>query len=909
MSGRHYSGEEFMQGPKTPKNRYLLIALVVALTAGCNGGDDMTQKEVEYLSHMDQAQFFQQQGELKASTQEARSAIEAQPEQIDPYFILINNLITAGDGATAESQLQELRSRIDETDPEQRNNLNRVAVATARARMIQGQPQGALEALEDLESADRSLQLEASILRGDAHRRAGNHDRARQAYQQVLDQDPEATMALVGLSRLAYAQGEKDRARNHLEKAEEVSPNDPEVLLWKAQVAHREERYDEAAEAYTGALEDIGRYDVMTRRKYETISALIDVLREKGDTSQAFVYEEILANSAPGTLQSGMASAREAYQRGNLDDAAEHLNEVLAQAPGHEAASVMLGIIRFQQGRVSEAEKLLAEHVDKAESGELTKMLAAARIQLERPEQAREMLEELDPKGNDPGVVALIGIAALSSGDTQLGRGLIEQSLAMAPKNTALRVRYARYLMTQNETDEAVSQLEKAIELTPDADEPRALLARVLAGSGRQDEAQQVVKQWMESQPDNVRAYNIAGDIAQIRGDTEAAREHYRQAIGVSPEAPEAHFALGVLEARGGATDEGFKHLRHAVERAPDNRRYIRGLLSLAGGEDRVDETLAFLETVGEANDESTGPYLALLRSALDSGKDERASRLADTLSERMDDKATARESIGNIYRAVAQNALTSGDTERAQKLVRSGRERFRRHEGLALIDARLQFLQDRPGDAREILRTVKTEHPDSAAPYIEEADYLMRTGSYREAGELYQLARDKQDSASILLRQANALRQQDRIRRAIEILEAGSEHFEDNHQIHLNLAMLYQGNDQQDSARKAYEKTLELAPDNAVALNNLAWLIHKEDALRGLELAERAYKGNSENASVADTYGWILLKNGEVEKSIEILEKARERAPNSPDITQHLAEAYREAGQTERADELMQQL
>jgi|AntDeeMinimDraft_5_1070356.scaffolds.fasta_scaffold00014_78 putative PEP-CTERM system TPR-repeat lipoprotein len=898
-----------MQGPKKPRNRCLLITFVVLLTAGCSSGEDMTQEEVEYLSHMDQAQFFQKQGELKGSTQEARSAIAAQPDQIDPYFILINNLITSGDGRAAEAQLQELRERIDEADAEQGDNLNRVAIATARARMIQDDPQGALQALKDLESADRSQQLDASVLRADAHRQAGEADQAREIYQEVLDQDPEAVMALLGLSRMAYNQGQQEQARNHLTTAEEVSPNDPEVLLWKGQIAHREERYDEAAEAYTGALEDIGRYDVMTRRKYETISALIDVLRKKGDISQAFVYEEILANSAPGTLQSGIASAREAYQRGNLEKAAEHLSEVLAQAPGHEVASIMLGMIRFQQGRVGEAEELLAEHVDKAESGDLTKMLAAARIQLERPEQAREMLEELDPQGNDPGVVALIGIAALSSGDTELGRGLIEQSLAMAPGNAALRVRYARYLMTQDETDEAISQLEEAIERTPEADEARALLARVLAEAGREDNAQQVVSQWIESQPDNIRAYNIAGDIAQMRGDSEAARGYYRDAIGINPDTPASHFALGMLEARGGNADEALKHLRHAVERAPDNGHYIRGLLSLAGGEGRVDETMEFLETVGEAKESSIGPYLTLLRSALDNGKDERASQLADTLSDRMDGADGSREAIGNIYRAVAQNALSSGNAERAQKVVRNGRQRFRSHEGLALIDARLQFLQERPGDAREILRTVKTEHPDSAAPYIEEADYLMETGSYREAAELYQLARDKRDSVSILLRQARALRQQDRTRRAIEVLEEGSKRFSDNHQIPLNLAMLYQSEDQQDKARQAYETTLELAPDNAVALNNLAWMIHEEDAARGLELAERAYNGNAENAAVADTYGWILLRNGEVRKSIEVLEKARERAPDSRDITQHLAEAYRKAGQPERADALMEQL
>jgi len=92
----------------------------------------------------------------------------------------------------------------------------------------------ALQALKDLESADRSQQLDASVLRADAHRQAGEADQAREIYQEVLDQDPEAVMALLGLSRMAYNQGQQEQARNHLTTAEEVSPNDPEVLLWKA---------------------------------------------------------------------------------------------------------------------------------------------------------------------------------------------------------------------------------------------------------------------------------------------------------------------------------------------------------------------------------------------------------------------------------------------------------------------------------------------------------------------------------------------------------------------------------------------------------------------------------------------------------------------------------------------------
>ncbi|HEY9119370.1 MAG TPA: hypothetical protein VIN33_06410, partial [Marinobacter sp.] len=57
---------------------FVSLTLPVALT-GCSDEDKMTQEEIRYLSHLDQSRFFQRQGELKASTLEARSAIELQP--------------------------------------------------------------------------------------------------------------------------------------------------------------------------------------------------------------------------------------------------------------------------------------------------------------------------------------------------------------------------------------------------------------------------------------------------------------------------------------------------------------------------------------------------------------------------------------------------------------------------------------------------------------------------------------------------------------------------------------------------------------------------------------------------------------------------------------------------------------
>ncbi|MGM0449412.1 MAG: tetratricopeptide repeat protein [Pseudomonadota bacterium] len=884
---------------------WLVLIVLLGVISGCGNDNQMSQEEVEYLSHLDQARFFQEQGELKASTQEARHAINLQPKQFEPYFVVINNLITAGDGGTAERQLDELTKRLDADDPEHRETLNQVALARARARLIREDWDGAVEALAALQDPQRNQELTAKRLRGDAHRQAGNHDAAREAYEEVLSSDSGAVMAHLGLSRLAHQRNDLETARQHLEAAKEQDADDSEIWLWRAQLAHQEGRFKDASEAYTQALEDIGRYDVMTRRKYQTIASLIDVLREQGDAAQAFVYEEMLANSAPGTVQSGMNAAREAYGQGNLEAAVDHLDEVRTQAPGHEQAGILLGIIRFQQGRMDEAEQLLSQYGEKAGSGQLTKMLAATRIQLQRPEEARSMLEELDPEGNDPGVVALIGIAALSSGEDQLGRGLIEQSLAMAPDNTDLRVRFANYLVAQGETEEARKELQTAIERSPDAGQPRAFMARFLAERGEHEEAGKVVDQWLEAQPESVFAHNVAGDVAQLRGDVAAARQHYRQAIDMSEEAPASHYALGALEAKEGNAKSALEHLRQAVRQAPDTPHYIQDLVTVAGNHDAADATRDFLEKVAEENKSSTVPYRHLLEVALGNGDDDRASQLAGAIENRLDSASQKATVVGEAYLQAAHRAARDGNAKRAQELVRKGRQRFRDHEGLALLGAQLQFEADQDSDARDILRSVKTQHPDSPGPFQLEADHMASEGRYNDAVDLYQLARDKVDSPELVTRQVRALRQAGRESRAIEVLETAIERFPQAPRLPLDLAILHQGGGNEEAARKAYEQTLALTPDNAVALNNLAWLIHEEEPEQALKLAERAYNRNPEAASIVDTYGWILFRTGDLRQSIEMLESAHKLAPDAPEIREHLATVHREAGNDDRAKEL----
>ena len=50
------------------------------------------------------------------------------------------------------------------------------------------------------------------------------------------------------------------------------------------------------------------------------------------------------------------------------------------------------------------------------------------------------------------------------------------------------------------------------------------------------------------------------------------------------------------------------------------------------------------------------------------------------------------------------------------------------------------------------------------------------------------------------------------------------------------------------------------------------------------------------------DTLGWVTLKQGKLEKAIDILKKAVKGSEDNPEIRYHLGAAYYEAGHKEEA-------
>jgi len=109
--------------------------------------------------------------------------------------------------------------------------------------------------------------------------------------------------------------------------------------------------------------------------------------------------------------------------------------------------------------------------------------------------------------------------------------------------------------------------------------------------------------------------------------------------------------------------------------------------------------------------------------------------------------------------------------------------------------------------------------------------------------------------------------------------------------------------------AIEVFEKVYKQQPENIVVLNNLAWLYSLINDSRAITFAEKAYKAKADDSGIQDTYGWILVQQGEIEKGRRLLELALKGLPDAADVRYHYAVAVYKSGEKIEGKKLLKRL
>jgi tetratricopeptide (TPR) repeat protein len=332
----------------------------------------------------------------------------------------------------------------------------------------------------------------------------GRMGEAQQAYQAVLDAEPEHVEARLHLGAVFLAQNRISEAETAFRRALASAPDSP---LAHANLAAAQQAFGRHAEA-------VSSY----RRALEFAPELVDAWF-------------------------GLAACLQAL--GRNDEAVAAYEAALARAPSHPEANYGLASLLAKLNRSDEAEvryrAALAADPDFAEASYGLGALLAARGAFQPAIDCFRQALDVDPQYADAAVG--LGRSLLALDRDAEAHAAFTAALAAEPDHIEARYGLARTLSRDpRRRHEAISQFRALLAVAADHVDAMLGLASALATSGGHEESIALCRRAAELRPDSAAvASELALRLAEI-GELEPSAALGRRAVEMAPEQPENAF-------------------------------------------------------------------------------------------------------------------------------------------------------------------------------------------------------------------------------------------------------------------------------------------------------------------------------------------------------------------------------
>jgi len=450
------------------------------------------------------------------------------------------------------------------------------------------------------------------------------------------------------------------------------------------------------------------------------------------------------------------------------------------------------------------------------------------------------------------------------------------------------------------------------------------------------DKALQAIANLEKKLPNNPVTHNLRAAALLGKQDRGGARKALEQALAIDPKFFPAAVNLARLDMQDKKPDAARKRFEAVLEKDKSNVRAMMALADLAAAQKQEKDYLGWLEKAAKADPKAIPPRAGLVRYHLakkDNGKALSVAREAVNANPDSPEAlnllgatqmaAGEKENAQSTFAKLAEKAPESPDAHLRLAMVQMATKKYAEaratlNKALQLkpdhfqsLDAllRLELADKKPEAALQVALRMQKLQPKSSVGHDREADVLASLKRHKEAVKAYKQALDRGAPTASLIKLLGAM--------AATGDQKGAEHFlatwigqhPSDQGARSYAAQLYMLGGRNKEAIAQYEALHRLKPNDVSVVNNLAVLYQREKDARALATAEQALKLAPENAGVLDTVGWILVEQGQFKRALDLLGKAKAKAPKVGSIQYHHAVALARSGNKAEAKKQLEQL
>ncbi len=678
-------------------------------------------------------------------------------------------------------------------------------------------------------------------------------------FQNALQIAPDDAQTLVTLGEVQLKLMKANEAYRSFSRAAAIDPENTAAHEYLTSIQLLARKYDLAEKQASTILE----YEPGNRKAQEMLA---QALFQNGKRTEAVaIMDELITDQKP--LEATIINAVQMYMAADrMKDALSLLSRGSSLYPDSSKIRFLASDIYAFKDDIGSA-RTWAEDAYRAEKDNIDAGIALARFYAAHhmDDLFKTLLAELKTKfPNDPGPYLL------ESGIMQQN-GKIDEALALAQTarkiedTTTTKIVIAQLLLEKQDMSAAEKILVEAMEKDPGAISARILLARIYLRQENPGKTLDTLDALIKSIPRRpdvavpaAQAYIMEGEVSKARELVEKSLQEYQNNAAL-------HGIMAKIEFMEGKFKEALAQVNVLAEHAvatPDTL-YIGALSAMRTGQ--AAQASSFVDSLEKASPESWQTLHARSLLALSRGEKQSAYQYAEKALTLFPEKVQAL----TLFTSIAPSAITRQET---LEKVRAACEK---HDS-AYCHMIIARLLETSGDVEDALSEMKRAtrlEPDNSSLYHALAQFYARNNMAQKAIDEYE---------SLVNAKPGDLRAA------------------------TMLGLLNQNQGRISDARKVYAYILERDPKNALAANNLSWILVQSgkpaDLNEALRLAQIAKDKFPDDGRIADTLGYVYLKKGLVENALAQFQLAAEKLPEEPAINYHMALALAELSRNPEA-------
>lgn len=493
--------------------------------------------------------------------------------------------------------------------------------------------------------------------------------------------------------------------------------------------------------------------------------------------------------------------------------------------------------------------------------------------------------------------------------------------------------------------DGAILLFKEILQTDPDNDATLYELAKIYFEYSRLDDARELAKKAVALNPANEYYLVLYGETLLYQGLFVEAAEVFEKQVARFPQNIDGYLELSYAYERSGNVKESMRVLLEAEKQFGPDMSLLMEQYRFYMRNGFIDQAIDVLQKLIAANpDEPT--FLSMLTEVYESA--EKMDLAEETYNKLL---AMDPDNTDLLFKK-AQYDRRSGDMEAYRQDLRTA---FSNPDGN--IDRKVFFLVpyidsvDLPAFAEkdfilELATLMVEAHPGEAKSYAMRADLLYYTGNKAEARKDYRSSAnlrpdvfdvwiklfyiDAETNANDSLlavtgqalelfpNQATAhffngvanqnLKNYDAALKAYKnAIPLTSGNMKLRGETYLRMGDIYNTLKEYAASDDAYDKSLEADPDNPYTLNNYAYYLslRNEKLEKAAAMAAKANQLIPNNASLQDTYAWVLYKQKKYDEAKAWLEKALQNGgTTSAVINEHYGDVLYQTGNADAAVE-----